>query len=437
MRVAHVRGRVLALFSRVFAFVSGVVDGASRLGRVRLVVVLASLGVLVFAFAAAADERAPSTAEELSSVRPSLPAGVDPASLPLADGRGMDQLLETMRQADERVEERQRLLASPESRQKREVSKTEHLGVSDKAAELLVESKFAELLNGSNAGAELDELADGRPVRKFIDDHTVVLAGDGQRPPVLVESQWPLRAIAADGSKQAVDLSLVRTDGEFAPVNASADVSISDRLSGGVQIGEVAVVPTGEADGELSGDGDGRVIYPNAQVDTDVVVKPLATGVEVFWQLRSPRAAEELTLDLDLPDDATAQATKSGAAVIVKNRRRIATVAPPMAVDAQGQDVPVAMSVRGEQLVLSLAHRDADVAFPILVDPVFEYYGDPAYGDSWLGPRPGRSSGVEPLVHRQFTKLAAEQVHPAAPLLCHGFLRCSVGQLGGLRPQHA
>jgi hypothetical protein len=65
-----------------------------------------------------------------------------------------------------------------------------------------------------------------------------------------------------------------------------------------------------------------------------------------------------------------------------------------VAVDAQDRDVPVSMEVRGEQLVVSIAHREADVAYPILVDPSIEDYGDPDFGGGWLYQDPYALSGL-------------------------------------------
>jgi RHS repeat-associated protein len=286
----------------------------------------------------------------------------------------MDQLLDVMRKENQRLEERRQQLASPEFQAKREASKTEHVGVSDLVAEQIANREFGDLLKGAQAGLGLDQLADGREVKELVDDHTVVLAGDEKRPPVLLESPWPVRAVADDGRMRAVDLSLEQGKDGFEPVNSAAEVKLPAQLADGIEVGQLRVVPAGSSDGKISSDGGDRVIYANAQTDTDVVVTPLVTGAEVFWQLRSPRASEELTLDVGLPEGAVAQATDAGAIAVVKDGKLMAKVSPPVAVDGQGQDVPVKMDVRGDQIALSVSHRDADLAYPILVDPVIQDY---------------------------------------------------------------
>jgi RHS repeat-associated protein len=370
----------LALFFRVLSrSVARVLEVFHGVGRssVRFSLGVALVGVLLAALAftaVAADRSRP--VDDLSKLDPTvrLAPGSDDAEAPLARGRGVEQLLESVRHGEERADELKRQLASSEWRERRERSKTEFVGISDEAAEAVAESEFGDELRGARADFTLEAMAHGRPVRKFLDDHTVVLAGQGDRPPVLLESPWPVRAVDDDGEKRPIDLSLERTDGGFVPANAAAEVELPEVLSDGVGVGPVAVVPAGEGEGKLSGrDGD-RVTYANALTDTDFVVTPMETGVEVFWQLRSPRAPEELTLDLRLPEGAIAQEARDGGITVSRDGKRMTAVRPAVAFDAQGTDVPVEIVLRGDQIVLSLAHREEDVAYPVLVDPVIDDY---------------------------------------------------------------
>lgn len=52
----------------------------------------------------------------------------------------------------------------------------------------------------------------------------------------------------------------------------------------------------------------------------------------------------------------------------------LANVKPPIATDAQGQDVPVSMDVGETSLVLRTPHSGGDFAYPILVDPQIEVF---------------------------------------------------------------
>ena len=50
---------------------------------------------------------------------------------------------------------------------------------------------------------------------------------------------------------------------------------------------------------------DDRVFYADVDTDTDFVSTPTRDGAEVLWQLRSPEAGDELSLDVDVPAGAT------------------------------------------------------------------------------------------------------------------------------------
>jgi len=310
------------------------------------------------------------------------PGGPKPPGFESEDAQLTAQMGELVAEQAEREEAREERLASPAMREAREESQTEFVGLSDAGAEDLFVEEFGDVQGSAVPG--LEEIAEGREVEKFVSDHVVVLAGEGGRSPALVESPRPVRTVDEEGDKRPVDLSLEPEGDVFVPDNAVADVAIPDDLGEGVDIGPVTVTPEGVADGAISEAGDDRVIYPNALMDTDVMVKSTTTGAEVLWQLRSPRATEELVLDLDVP--AGAVASKSGESVVVmRDGEQLTTVSPPIAVDAQGQDVPAEIEVVGNRVVVSVAHRDKDLAYPLLVDPVIEdwYGGTPA--NSWYG----------------------------------------------------
>jgi hypothetical protein len=361
--------------------------GLSRPGVAAAVV---SVFIATSAVAAVAADEHDRPVDDLSKPDPGvrLAEGDDVAG-PMATGRGAEQLLEKLREEEERAAELKRRSASPEWREQRLESRTEFVGISDANALALAQAQFGEALRGAGARSSFEDLARGRPVRKFVDDRTVVLAGKGDLPPVLVESSWPMRAVDDDGQKRLVDLSLERDGGDFVPSNGISDVRLPDGLGEGrgFDVGPVRVVPAGVAEGDVVGEDGGSVIYPNAEMDTDVIVTPIDRGVEVFWQLRSPRAAEQLILGLEVPKGAFVEAKEDGSAVVTRDGKTLTIVRPPMAFDAQGADVPVELDVRGQQLVLSLSHRDADIAYPVLVDPLIEDYWMDWYG-AWIDQNP-------------------------------------------------
>ena len=160
----------------------------------------------------------------------------------------------------------------------------------------------------------------------------------------------------------------------FEPENPILDVTIPQSPEEGIAIGgdEMVITQAGvdtQSNAHLFGDKD--VIYPEVQTDTDLLVSPLSSGVEIFDQLRSIESPEVLRFDFDLPEGAQMQAN-GGAVEVHEGAELSAMVLPPHAVDAQGTFVPVGMELEGSSIVLTVEHREGDYAYPILVDP--EYY---------------------------------------------------------------
>ena len=57
---------------------------------------------------------------------------------------------------------------------------------------------------------------------------------------------------------------------------------------------------------------------------------------------------------------------------MVREGETLTRIAPPVATDAQGTDVPVELAVESDAIVLHVAHREGDFAMPILLDPIVE-----------------------------------------------------------------
>lgn len=371
------------MLSSVYTRVAtGLVDVRAGVGRGLAVGLLAAaLAVGVAITAVAAD-----SGGELSQFEPGVRALSVPDSdrLPLAHGNGADRLMESFRDARARQEARKDRLASPAAVSEREESATKFAGIPDTAALALVAEAFDDALEGS-AVPDFDDVADGRRVKKFIDDSTVVFAGEDERPPVLVKLPRPARAPTGDGRKRLVDLSLERrADGDFSPANAVADLSLPSSLADGLVVGGTRILLEGSAVGELLDREGGHVAYPNALVDVDILAAPVTNGVELFWQLRSGRAPEELAFDVELPHGAVAKADASGgAAVVDRDGDLLATLSAPQVIDAQGQDVEADLTVNGDAIVVSVAHRGEDLAYPLLVDPVWEDWHGNGY-QTWF-----------------------------------------------------
>ena len=125
---------------------------------------------------------------------------------------------------------------------------------------------------------------------------------------------------------------------------------------------------SGDHDAELL--GDKNLFIPETDIDTDTLVAPIAGGVEVFEQLRSPESPQEFRFPFTaFPEGAKLVKADHGGAEVISARRDARGSAGASAVDAQGTSVPVKMSIEGDALVIGIAHRSADVAYPLLLDP--------------------------------------------------------------------
>ena len=205
----------------------------------------------------------------------------------------------------------------------------------------------------------------------FASDSTLVVDGPGGRS--LVSSLLPLRSPdGSSGAKQPLSTDLQRVASGFAPDNALVGVSIPTDLADGVdftRIG-VAVVPVGSGAADGVRVGTDKVFYGNALRDTDVVVAALPSGVETFTQIRSKDSPAEQGLRFVLPPGASLQVSPDGAgAEVVRGGSVIARVSPAAAVDANGVQVPVSMSVDGDVVSLKVDDSKSGLEYPILLDP--------------------------------------------------------------------
>lgn len=269
------------------------------------------------------------------------------------------------------VEEREELLRaeleSPQAAQERSESLYAYASMSGEEAEQLLHSKFAEeieALNGDPArflsDATLDQTLEGGMA-------ALVTSEDGAE---LLDAGIPVTATDEEGVKSKVDLSLIDTGEGFEPVNPLTEVSLPDLADEEIQMGEnlgVRVLSREGSVGQLF--GDKNVFYPEIQPSTDLLVSPIAKGLELSDQLRSAESPEELRFELQLPGGASLRSDGAGGAEVVREGKTMAHVPFPTAMDAQGAEVPVGLEIEGDAIVLQVAHRQGDYAYPILVDP--------------------------------------------------------------------
>jgi sugar lactone lactonase YvrE len=246
-------------------------------------------------------------------------------------------------------------------------------------------------------GAEVEEpggLFDSLEVKKFLSDHAAVVADDsgpetatvigeeGPPPesgqasePTLLESTLPLRVEDPAGGRVPVDLSLERSEGELQPTAPLVEAEIPGELENGISLANSDItIELLNAAGERAPSAveDDAAFYPNVQADTDLLVAPIPTGVETWTQMRTLESPTTQEFHLNMPPGADLEETATGGAEVKLNGRALLNVPPATAVDAAGNEVPVQMSVHGDDLEL-VASVTAATQFPVLIDPTWQF----------------------------------------------------------------
>jgi sugar lactone lactonase YvrE len=233
----------------------------------------------------------------------------------------------------------------------------------------------------------------GLDVERFLSANSAIIAAGDQPEPsgvtigsppedryegrTLLESTIPLRAESDTGKTEPVDLGLEREgDGDLSPSNPLVALSLPQQLGDGIKLPESGItleLPSAPDQLAPSTLDQGVAAYPEVAEDTTFAVSPAPGGFETFTLLQSADAPTSQTFTLDLPADATLLETDAGGAEVKRNGKPIMGVNPPTATDAAGESVPVAMSVSGHTLNLSVSPA-ASTSFPVLVDPLYETY---------------------------------------------------------------
>jgi Tol biopolymer transport system component len=307
-----------------------------------------------------------------------VPTGAStPAPRDVPVPAGTKQLAEEMRVKDrERRAQRERWLSSAEARQQRAASRSAYRNLPAPAARSTVRQEFDQVLEelaptGSSAAPDR--------ITGYIDDRTAQTVGKKGARSLLVSS-FPLRAPDERGQKKPVDLGLRSASSAFEPENPLIDLSLPLRLDDAIAIGRgeesAFSVRLEGAPADATGQkvDENVLVYPNVAADTDLVAAPAERGAELFSQLRSPESPETQRFLFELPLGAELRETDRGPVQIVRDGQLIGSVQVPVAVDAQGESVPTSMTIAGNALEVTTPHRDQDVAYPVLVDPLIESY---------------------------------------------------------------
>jgi RHS repeat-associated protein len=269
-----------------------------------------------------------------------------------------------MAEAQRAMRVRTAWLSSSRARAQRVRSRMAFHGLPEWAARDLLTHDFRSELDSASANPAAAVAAAG-PVVRYIDNKNALVRKGRQLE--LESSSVPLR-VANGGGLRPVDLRLRATAGGFAAANPLQGVAVARRLRGGVAIGPggLRFVPQGaDATGSLI---DGRsVFFGDIGPDEDASVAPTIDGADLSAVLRSRLSPELISYRVLLPPGARMRASNGG--VSISGGGIVANVSPPSAKDAQGQSVPVQMTVSGDRILLHVSHRQRDLAYPVMVDP--------------------------------------------------------------------
>jgi hypothetical protein len=304
----------------------------------------------------------------------------DMSSLPVPSAQALEQLpdAQDVREGSEAIEAeeeaREQELQSPEAIRLREESRYAFADLSATEAQELLQSVFAKQLAELNSDPA--RFLSDAEILQPLGTSVATVSEDGDTS--LLDAGIPVRTTDEAGELSKVDLSLLATEESFEPANPLVDVSIPDEADGAIQLGDSGLAVSASNAEEDRGAlrfGEKNVFYPDAfgtEADTDQIVSPTAAGVEIFDLLRSADSPETLRFAMDLPQGAKLHGDGNGGAVVLQGKETIGSIPFPSATDAQGAAVPVELQVEGNTIVLRVDHRESDVAYPILVDPILE-----------------------------------------------------------------
>jgi hypothetical protein len=235
-----------------------------------------------------------------------------------------------------------------------------------------------------------------RPVRKALElpGKQRVVKYLGSRAALITDAQGnAVRGLAVESNApiatsdgKAIDVRLRDTGGTrfeainpLSPIAVAKTVGQSTSLSkAGVGFRFVSSVP--ERPLAILED---RAVADNVARDTDLIIAADPAGAEASNVLRSPDAPEDLAYEFQMPASAKFVERDDGSWAISAGTKLLAVVSKPRAWDADGTPVTVATSVDGSVLTMHVTHRQADLHYPITVDPmVGDGFGWYPYGEN-------------------------------------------------------
>ena len=273
----------------------------------------------------------------------------------------------------------QKARAGSKAAASRRNSRTAHASLAAPDAVALGRKTFPAFLTGDRGDPA--GLSSGVRVAEHLDEFTARLETATGVPMGVLASTRPLSTETA-GERSSVDLDLRSVTGGYAAERPAAPFTLPAIASGEVswpqaRIGLRVGAPSAGDEPTLR---DDHLYYTGAAGEAaDYILSPVASGVEVKWLIRGAVAPEDYRMSFDLPAGASLRGVAApggmrliGAQVVGAGGEVLQTVTAPIAVDADGTPVQAIASVEGSDLVVSVDHRERDLKYPLLVDPVVE-----------------------------------------------------------------
>jgi hypothetical protein len=174
-------------------------------------------------------------------------------------------------------------------------------------------------------------------------------------------------ANAGEGTNGIETSELIDNYEQRQPFRGNANHELADR-GGRLRLGVVEVL-TGVTGQPV--EHDGYVELGSTGSGTTLIAATDGEGMDRYALVIRDRSAEQHRFTVVLPDDATVEHQATGA-IEIRSSAGDTTLAPAMAVDANGAQVPARYRIIGNQLEIDV---DLDTAaLPVLVDPVTSYY---------------------------------------------------------------
>src|ERR1700722_16434273 len=262
--------------------------------------------------------------------------------------------------------------ASPHAIAARAASRDEYAGLTPEQARAVTADSFPQLIAQPDGGVPV--LPRGQRILRYLTGHSAEVSTPAG--PRLIEALAPIATPVSHGRRVPIDLALTEAGGRYRPVRSTVAVSGPRDLAQGVALpgADVSLTPVtrsgrplSSADGALEGAG---VLWDAAsgQGDMATLAKATPEGFDLASMLLSQDSPGALYFRVGMPAGASLSRAGDGSIRVREHGGTLAVVEPVSAEDAEGTNVPVAETLHGDTIEVSV-NLSGDYLYPIAVDP--------------------------------------------------------------------